>query len=60
MAFESLSEYIAALESIGQLKRVRTKVNADLEIAEILRRLMYKVDQPAVLFEMWKATNIRS
>lgn len=51
MAFESLSEYIAALERIGQLKRVRTKVNTDLEIAEILRRLMYKVDQPAVLFE---------
>ncbi len=51
MAIESLGEYVAALESIGQLKRVRTKVNTDLEIAEILRRLMYKVDQPAVLFE---------
>src|SRR6476660_9332341 len=51
MAIESLGEYIAALESISQLKRVRTKVNTDLEIAEILRRLMYKVDQPAVLFE---------
>ena len=51
MAIESLGEYVAALESIGQLKRVRTRVNADLEIAEILRRLMYKVDQPAVLFE---------
>src|SRR6478672_6970974 len=51
MPFESLGEYITALEGIGQLKRVRTKVNTDLEIAEILRRLMYKVDQPAVLFE---------
>ncbi|MGA9909008.1 MAG: hypothetical protein WBP84_02240, partial [Nitrososphaeraceae archaeon] len=43
MAIESLGEYITALENIGQLKRVRTKVNTDLEIAEILRRLMYKV-----------------
>src|SRR5689334_17649663 len=51
MPFESLGEYIEALDRIGQLKRVKTRVSANLEIAEILRRLMYNRDQPAVLFE---------
>lgn len=51
MPFESLGEYVSALEGAGELKRVKAKVNADLEVAEIMRRLMYKKDQPAVLFE---------
>ena len=51
MPFESLSEYIAALENAGQLKRVKAKVSPNLEVAEIMRRLMYKGDRPAVLFE---------
>jgi 4-hydroxy-3-polyprenylbenzoate decarboxylase len=51
MAFESLGEYVEALENAGQLKRVRTPVSPDLEVAEIMRRLMYSGDQPAVLFE---------
>jgi 4-hydroxy-3-polyprenylbenzoate decarboxylase len=49
--FESLRDYISALENEDLLKRVNTKVSTDLEIAEILRRLMYKGNQPAVLFE---------
>lgn len=51
MPFESLGEYVEALERAGELTRVKAKVSADLEIAEIMRRLMYKGDQPAVLFE---------
>ncbi|HEX9677485.1 menaquinone biosynthesis decarboxylase [Nitrososphaera sp.] len=51
MPFESLGEYVEALERAGELRRVKAKVSADLEVAEIMRRLMYKGDQPAVLFE---------
>src|SRR5918912_831600 len=51
MPFESLGEYIDALENAGQLKRVKAKVSPNLEVAEIMRRLMYKGDRPAVLFE---------
>ncbi|MEW5839830.1 menaquinone biosynthesis decarboxylase [Nitrososphaera sp.] len=51
MPFESLGEFISALEGAGELVRVKAKVSADLEVAEIMRRLMYKKDQPAVLFE---------
>src|SRR6185503_8223827 len=50
MPFESLSEFVEALEQAGQLKRVDAKVNPDLEIAEIMRRLTYS-EGPAVLFE---------
>src|ERR687896_2665536 len=51
MPYESLSEYVNALDKSGQLVHVKTKVNPDLEIAEIMRRLMYKGNQPAILFE---------
>jgi 4-hydroxy-3-polyprenylbenzoate decarboxylase len=59
MPFESLGEYISALEGAGELKRVRTRVNTDLEVAEIMRRLMYKKDQPAVLFEDVEGSQMR-
>jgi 4-hydroxy-3-polyprenylbenzoate decarboxylase len=49
--FDNLREYVESLEKAGQLTRVRTKVSVDLEIAEILRRVMYKNDGPAILFE---------
>ncbi|MGB8133222.1 MAG: menaquinone biosynthesis decarboxylase, partial [Nitrososphaeraceae archaeon] len=51
MPFESLGEYVSALDKAGQLTRVNVKVNPDLEVAEILRRLMYKGNLPAILFE---------
>jgi 4-hydroxy-3-polyprenylbenzoate decarboxylase len=51
MPFESLGEYIEALDKAGELKRVRTSVSTELEVAEIMRRLMYSRDGPAVLFE---------
>jgi 4-hydroxy-3-polyprenylbenzoate decarboxylase len=49
--FDSLGEYVESLEKVGQLRRIRTKVSVDLEIAEILRRVMYKNEGPAILFE---------
>ncbi|WP_415280672.1 menaquinone biosynthesis decarboxylase [Candidatus Nitrososphaera sp. FF02] len=51
MPFESLGEYVASLERAGELVRVKGRVSSDLEIAEIMRRMMYKGEQPAVLFE---------
>jgi 4-hydroxy-3-polyprenylbenzoate decarboxylase len=51
MPFESLRDFMKALDSAGELKRISTKVSPDLEVAEILRRLMYAKEQPAVLFE---------
>lgn len=51
MYFDSLREYVESLEKVGQLRRIRTKVSVDLEIAEILRRVMYKDEGPAILFE---------
>ena len=49
--FEDLREYVESLEEIDQLRRIKTRVSVDLEIAEILRRVMYKNEGPAVLFE---------
>jgi 4-hydroxy-3-polyprenylbenzoate decarboxylase len=51
MPFESLGEFTEALDRAGELKRVKAKVSADLEVAEIMRRLMYEGNGPAVLFE---------
>lgn len=51
MHFEDLRGYVESLEKIDQLKRIKTRVSVDLEIAEILRRVMYKNEGPAVLFE---------
>lgn len=51
MHFEDLRGFVESLEKIDQLKRITTRVSVDLEIAEILRRVMYKNEGPAVLFE---------
>jgi len=45
-----IHEFIKELENNGELKRVKTEVDSDLEIAEILRRGMYS-NGPAILFE---------
>lgn len=50
MPIEDTSGFIAALESAGELRRVKVQVDSDLEIAEILRRTMYS-NGPAILFE---------
>ncbi|MER5174883.1 MAG: menaquinone biosynthesis decarboxylase [Candidatus Nitrosocosmicus sp.] len=58
MVFDNLLEYVNALESLGELKRVNVEVNSDLEVAEIMRRLMYNGKSPAVLFENIKGYKI--
>src|SRR5208282_1059417 len=50
MPFNDLNEFIQALDNAGELKRIRAPVSADLEIAEVLRRVMYN-NGPAVMFE---------
>lgn len=51
MHFEDLRGFVESLEKIDQLKRITTRVSVDLEIAEILRRVMYMNEGPAVLFD---------
>ena len=50
MPLQDIPQFIEKLESAGELRRVKTQVDANLEIAEILRRTMYN-NGPAVLFE---------
>jgi len=50
MAYRSLRDFIAALESRGELVRVREPVSSVLEITEICTRLLAS-GGPAVLFE---------
>ncbi len=56
MPYESLTEFVQALDKTGQLTHVKAEVNPELEIAEILRRLMYEGNKPAVLFENVKGS----
>ena len=50
MPIKDVRALIAELERHGELKRVKAEVDADLEIAEIMRREMYR-NGPAILFE---------
>ena len=50
MTIKDIHELISELEGCGELKRVKASVDADLEVAEILRREMYR-GGPAILFE---------
>src|SRR5271157_1790990 len=54
---DSVSDFVEALESAGELKKVRAPVDTNLEIAEILRRGMYE-KAPALIFENVKGYNI--
>jgi 4-hydroxy-3-polyprenylbenzoate decarboxylase len=47
---EDLAEFVEKLEKAGELKRVKMQVDTNLEISEILSRVMYS-NGPAVLFE---------
>jgi len=57
MPIQDTQEFIIELEKQGELKRVKTEVDTDLEIAEILRREMYS-NGPAILFENVKGHDI--
>ena len=50
MPIEELGEFVQKLEKAGELRRIKTQVDANLEIAEILRRVMYS-NGPALFFE---------
>lgn len=57
MPIEDIPHFIEELEKAGELKRVKEEVDSDLEIAEILRRVMYS-NGPAILFENVKNYDI--
>ena len=57
MPIEDTHEFITELEKNGELKRVKTQVDSNLEIAEILRREMYS-NGSAILFENVKGYDI--
>jgi len=54
---EDLGEFVEKLEKAGDLKRIKTQVDINLEIAEILRRTMYS-NGPALYFENVKNYDI--
>lgn len=57
MPIEDIHEFVSELEKHGELKRVKAQVDSNLEIAEILKRVMYD-NGPAVLFENVKGFDI--
>ncbi len=50
MPIKDVRGLISELERHGELKRIEAEVDADLEVAEIMRREMYR-NGPAILFE---------
>ncbi|MCK4739559.1 MAG: UbiD family decarboxylase [Deltaproteobacteria bacterium] len=50
MAYKDLREFIALLESKGLLKRTKLEVSTNLEVAEVMDRLVQNKG-PAILFE---------
>ena len=50
MAYRDLREFIAQLEALGELKRIRAEVSPRLEMTEICDRVL-KAGGPALLFE---------
>lgn len=57
MPYNDLRDFINTLEKRGELVRIRTEVDANLEITEILDRLLLK-GGPAVIFENVKGHKI--
>lgn len=57
MAYKDLREFIEVLEKKGLLKRIKTQVSAELEITEILDRVV-KNNGPALLFENVKGYKV--
>ena len=57
MPIDDIRQFTEELEKAGQLKRIKTEVDTNLEIAEILRRVSY-TNGPAILFENAKGYEI--
>ncbi|MEM9821289.1 MAG: 3-octaprenyl-4-hydroxybenzoate carboxy-lyase, partial [Bacteroidota bacterium] len=55
MTYQSMSACVRDLEQSGQLIRIKTEVDPNLEIAEIHRRV-YDAKGPALLFEKIKGS----
>lgn len=55
MSFRDLRSFLADLEAIGQLKRVRVEVDPRFEVAEIAQRVV-REEGPALLFERVKGS----
>ncbi len=55
MAYKNLNEFIKALESAGELRRVKAETDPELEITEITDRVS-KAGGPALLFENVKGS----
>lgn len=55
MRFPALGEFVQYLESIGELKRIRTEVDSHLEVTEIASRAL-REKKPAMLFENIKGS----
>ena len=55
MRFPALGEFVQYLESIGELKRIRTEVDSHLELTEIAARAL-REKKPAMLFENMKGS----
>jgi UbiD family decarboxylase len=56
MPFPDLQEFVRFLERNGQLKRVRTEVDPELEVTEITQRVL-REEGPALLFERPKGSS---
>ena len=50
MPIDDIHELVKVLENASELKRIKSEVDVNLEIAEILRRTMYQ-NGPPLLFE---------
>ena len=57
MAIKDLREFIEILEKRGSLRRIKTEVSAELEITEIIDRVV-KSNGPALLFENVKGHKV--
>ncbi|MCX5780468.1 MAG: menaquinone biosynthesis decarboxylase [Firmicutes bacterium] len=57
MAYKDMHEFIQALEDMGELQRITTEVDPELEITEITDRVS-KAGGPALLFENVKGSDM--
>ena len=58
MGYKNMAAAVADLDGTGQLLRVRTEIDPDLEIAEVHRRV-FEAGGPALLFERIKGSPFR-
>jgi 4-hydroxy-3-polyprenylbenzoate decarboxylase len=56
MKYHDLRDFLAQLESVGELKRVRPTIDPYLEVTEICDRVL-KMQGPALLFESLKGSD---